>query len=81
MKGEEGEGVTIWKEGLSCHLVAVSGTTLSSLAGEGNRRFLAEPWLFESEIRQHHSRLEWRAVGMGPPTGARLLASSDVCAP
>lgn len=29
-----------WREGFSCHLVALLGTTLSSLAGEGNKRFL-----------------------------------------
>lgn len=81
MKGEEGEQTKVWREGLFCHLVAISGTTLSSLAGEGNRRFLGEPRLFVSEIRQRHSRLEWRAVGVGPPTGTRLLASSDVYAP
>lgn len=37
MESEEGEWPKVWREGFSCHLVAVPETTLSSQAGEGNR--------------------------------------------
>lgn len=68
-----------WREMLFCHLVAILGITLSSLAGKGNGRFLGGLRLCQGS---GSLILDWMGCcGVGPPPGARLFVSSNVCAP